>query len=137
MCVIVPCRTQFSAKLFVCVSYEEAPPRSAAGPSSKHVHRAQASPAAFVRTCQYKTFLSRKLFAEPPLVRIIAYSSPGAGEATLQGQGEDCCAVAEVVRCGGGLEPTVVFARAEVSFPSQSSRVPWVVEPAGRAPRSS
>ena len=67
----------------------------------------------------------------------LAYSSPGAGEATLQGQGEDCCAVAEVVRCCGGLEPTVVFVRAEVSFPSQSSRVPWVVEPAGRAPRSS
>ena len=34
MCVIVPCRTQFSAKLFVCVSYEEAPPRSAAGPAT-------------------------------------------------------------------------------------------------------
>ena len=26
MCVIVPCRAQFSAKLFVRVSYEEAPP---------------------------------------------------------------------------------------------------------------
>ena len=107
-----------------------------AGRSSKHVHRAQACPVAFVRTCQYKTVLSRKLFAEPPLVRSIAYSSPGTGGATLQGQGEDCCAVAEVVRCGGGLRPTVVFARVEVSFPSQSARVPRVVEPAGRALRS-
>ena len=27
MCVIVPCRAQFSAKLFVRVSYEDTPPR--------------------------------------------------------------------------------------------------------------
>ena len=26
MCVIVPCRAQFSAKLFVRVSYEDTPP---------------------------------------------------------------------------------------------------------------
>ena len=65
------------------------------------MHRAQACPVAFARTCQYKTVLSRKLFAEPPLVRSIAYSSPGTGGATLQGQGEDCLAVAEVGRCCG------------------------------------
>ena len=100
------------------------------------MHQAKAFPVAFVRTCQYKTVLSRNQFAEPPLVRSIAYSSPGTGGATLQGQGEDCCAVAEVVRCGSGLRPTVVFARVEVSFPSQSARVPRVVEPAGRALRS-
>jgi hypothetical protein len=100
------------------------------------VHQAQACPVAFVRTCQCKTDLSRKKFAEPPLVRSIACSSPGTGWATLQGRGEDCCAVAEVVRCGSGLRPTVVFARVEVSFPSQSARVPRVVEPAGRTLRS-
>ena len=65
------------------------------------MHRAQARPVACLCTCQYKSFLSRNLFAEPPLVRSIAYSSPGTGGATLQGQGEDCLAVAEVVRCCG------------------------------------
>jgi hypothetical protein len=44
MCVIVPCRTQFSAKLFVCVSYEEAPPRSAAGPTADAANAGRAAP---------------------------------------------------------------------------------------------